>query len=115
MTALKAPRRARALVLSLAAQRIRNALKQRSRYKYVQPRVEPEGRGWKVVSPNCSRNIDPQGGEIEIAWLLPDTAGDQWLLHARDHAGQAWCLRQQGSLPALLERLCADPGREYWQ
>jgi len=120
MTALKAPRRAGPSrggppVPSISARRIHNALKARARYKYVQPRVEPEGRGWKVVSPNCSRNIDPQGGEIDIAWLLPDSEGGQWLLYARDHAEQAWCLRQQGSLPALLERLCADPGREFWQ
>jgi len=102
-------------VSSLDARRIENALAARSRYKYVQPRVEREGLGWKVVSPNCSRNIDPQGGEIDIAWIVPHNGGG-WLLFSRDHAQDCWQLRHhEALLPAVLDHLCADPAREFWQ
>lgn len=100
-------------VQSLDARRIERALEQRSRYKYVHPRVEREGLGWKVVSPNCSRNIDPQGGEIDIAWLVPNNEGG-WLLYSREHAQDCWRLRCQDSLTTLLVHLCADPDREFW-
>ena len=102
-------------VSSLDARRIENALAARARYKYVKPRVEREGLGWKVVSPNCSRNIDPQGGDIDIAWLVPHNGGG-WLLFSRDHAQDCWQLRHhKASLPAVLDHLCADPAREFWQ
>jgi hypothetical protein len=105
--------------------RIEVALEQRARYRYVRPQVLPmdedESRGWRIVSPNCSRSIDRQGGVIDIAWLqpVPDTAEDTpgaWLLHARDHQRQCWVPpRRAASLPDALERLCADPLREFWQ
>jgi hypothetical protein len=70
--------------------------------------------GWKIVSPNCSRNIDSAGGEIEIAWLVCDAEG-RWRLHARDHAVQAWRLMDQGlSLQAALSLVCRDPLGVYW-
>jgi hypothetical protein len=102
-------------VLSFDERRIERGLQERTRYKYVRPRVVREGLGWKVVSENCSRNIDPQGGEIDIAWLLPRSDGE-WLLYSRDHAQDCWQLRLTGgTLTAVLERLCADPDREFWQ
>jgi hypothetical protein len=136
------PFRGATRVLSLDARRIENALAARARYKYVQPRVEREGLGWKVVSPNCSRNVDPAGGEIDIAWLVPvestlgrsrvDSAppgglarsdrsggavhGGGWLLFSRDHAQDCWQVRRrEASLSAALAHLCADPDREFWQ
>mgnify|MGYP001320002352 CR=1 FL=1 len=80
----------------------------------MQPRLERLGGGWKVVSPNCSRRIDPAGGEIDIAWLLPLAAG-QWQLHARDHAQQTW-MAEGGAQPlhVVLERLCEDPLGRFW-
>lgn len=102
-------------VSSLDARRIERALQARSRYKYVHPRVEREGLGWKVVSANCSRNIDAQGGEIDIAWLVPHNGGG-WLLFSRDHARDCWQMRRhEASLQAVLAHLCADPDREFWQ
>ena len=102
-------------VLTLDRVRIERGIAQRERYKYVVPRVEREGLGWKIVSPNCSRNIDPQGGEIDIAWLVPTSDG-RWLLHARDHAQGCWRLRVAGlTLADALARVCADPAREFWQ
>jgi len=100
-------------VVSLERARILRALADRSRYRYVRPRVEPEGRGWVVVSPNCSRNIDPEGGEIAIAWLQPVRGG--WALHARDHARDRWRKQAGGlSLTEALAQLCSDPQRIYW-
>jgi hypothetical protein len=101
-------------VLDLEARRIVKALARRIRYRYVQPHVQREGLGWKVVSPNCSRNIDPAGGDIDIAWLVPTPAAG-WQLFARNHALAAWELRLEDStLAPLLERLCLDPQREFW-
>jgi len=104
--------------------RIEVALEARARYKYVQPRVLREGLGWKIVSPNCSRNVDPNGGEIEIAWLVPVQPGvagqgsdaGGWLLHARDHRNGCW-LRKMGPAPLadVLDRLVDDDHREFWQ
>jgi hypothetical protein len=51
--------------------------------------VSAEGGGWKIVSPNCSRSVDSNGGDIAIAWLQPQGDG-RWRLHARDHVNQAW-------------------------
>ena len=111
-TAMASP--ASAAVLSLDARRIERALDGRSRYRYVRPHLAREGEGWKIVSPNCSRNVDPEGGEIDIAWLVPlDASG--WQLFARDHARHDWRLSRQGPLHELLALLCADPAREFWQ
>lgn len=102
-------------VLDLAQARIQRALAQRSRYRYVQPRLVPEGQGWKIVSPNCSRNIDKWGGDIDIAWLTPDGEGG-WLLFARDHARRSWDLRARSRrLAEVLARLIIDRDREFWQ
>lgn len=102
-------------VVELDPARILRALAQRQRYKYVQPCVLREGAGWKIVSPNCSRNIDSAGGQIDIAWLVASGAGG-WLLHARDHAQGCWMLKASGvTLADALSRICADTGREYWK
>jgi hypothetical protein len=103
-----------AAVVSLTQARIERALQRRTRYRYVAPRVVAEGTGWLVLCANCSRNIDPAGGEIPIAWLQPDAAGT-WTLHARDHASTAWVARDFGlTLDLALEQLCSDPERIYW-
>lgn len=101
--------------------RIEVALEARSRYKYVQPQVLREGLGWKVVSPNCSRNVAADGAEIDIAWLVPTRSAEvgapgAWLLHARDHRAGCWVLKlTAASLAEALERLVTDPQREFWQ
>lgn len=101
-------------VVDLSRARIERALAARKRYKYVQPRVESENGGWKIVSPNCSRNVDPEGRDIGIAWLLP-TGDGTWLLHARDHMNDCWRLEASGlALAAALQQVCEDPLRVYW-
>jgi len=101
-------------LVPLERARIERALRKRSRYRYVQPRVVREGKGWKIVSPNCSRAIDPQGGEIDIVWFEPAGAG-RWALHARDHAAGAWLHQATGlALDDALHIVCADPLGRYW-
>ncbi len=102
-------------VVDISGVRIQRALGRRQRYRYVRPRVQREGPGWSVISPNCSRTVDRSGGEIPIAWLVPGADGG-WQLHARDHAQGRWVLKAAGlSLAGALAQLCADPQREYWQ
>lgn len=102
-------------VFDLDRRRIQQALEQRARYKYVAPRIEREGDGWKIVSPNCSRTVDPSGGEIDIAWFEPGSDGG-WRLHARNHPQQCWDLKAAGlTLPQALAIVCEDAAREYWQ
>lgn len=102
-------------VANLTQARIERALKERTRYRYVRPQVVAEGRGWKVVSPCCSRRVDPEGGIIDIAWIEP--LGDGcWRLHVRDHARARWEPAVDArQLQPLLDHLCADPHREFWK
>src|SRR5665647_817969 len=39
--------------------RLERALRERVRYRYVQPRVLREGESFRIQSPCCSRNVDP--------------------------------------------------------
>lgn len=105
-------------VVALDARRIQRALEDRSRYRYVLPSLHAvdaaDGGGWQVRSPNCSRNIDPQGGEIPIAWFQPG-AGSLWRLHSRNHAAQAWVLQADDlALTDALAIVCSDSARLYW-
>jgi len=100
-------------VLDADLQRIVQALAGRSRYRYVQPLVQREGAGWKIVSPNCSRQIDPEGGLIDIAWLCP--SGGRWQVHARRHQPAQWERVAQGlSLDEALAQVCLDPVGRFW-
>lgn len=96
----------------LARRRVLRALRNRRRYRYVRPEVRARDDGFVVVSPCCSRNVDPQGGVIDIAWL--ERCGSDWRLHHRDHVSGRWPTSAEGPLPRLLELLCADPGRVFW-
>jgi hypothetical protein len=101
-------------VIALAQARIMHGLAGRSRYRYVQPRIEPEGAGWKVFSPNCSRRIHRDGGEIPIAWIEPAGRG-RWALHSFDHARNAWQIEAtELSLSAALDRVCSDVLGRFW-
>jgi hypothetical protein len=103
-----------AVVHSLVQHRLERALRERVRYRYVRPQVLQEGECFRVQSPNCSRNIDPAGGVIDIALLVPH-AGNRWCLCARDHASASWeALLQDAELDAALDLLCADPDRRFW-
>jgi EAL domain-containing protein (putative c-di-GMP-specific phosphodiesterase class I) len=105
--------RAMTRVHDLTARRIERALARRQRYRYVQPVVTACEQGWVVSSPCCSRNIDPLGGEIPIAWFEP--MADGWALHAREHAEGRWILHSQAEhIAELIEIVCQDEARVFW-
>ena len=112
MTADRAAPAAAIAASEVARRRVLRALRERRRYRYVRPDVLPRDGGFVVVSPCCSRNVDPQGGVIDIAWIQP--LGTRWRLHHRDHATGRWTPCADGALPRLLALLCADPGRVFW-
>lgn len=113
-------------VLDFMQHRLERALRQRVRYRYVQPRVLREGDGFRIESPCCSRNVDPGGGVIDIALLVPgasrtlseqppDKVVQGWRLFARDHANGAWVPQHEsGQLDELLDLLCVDAQRLFW-
>ncbi len=96
--------------------RVARLLEGRKRYRYVEPNVTPIEAGYLVRSPCCSRNVDPEGGEIDVALLRWDERLHDWSLFRRDHAAQSWVLDGQfARLGELLTRLNADPARVFWQ
>ena len=103
-----------AQVVDLMQHRLAHALQERVRYRYVQPRVLREENSFRIQSPCCSRNVDPNGGLIDIALLVPHDTG-RWCLCARDHANNTWVARfQDEPLDVLLDLLCVDNEREFW-
>ncbi len=79
----------------LDRKRIERSLQTRKRYRYVTPQVMTTVGGYRIESPCCSRNIDKDGGVVDVGlWQLDST-------HER--------------LPPALERLNADPERTFWQ
>jgi hypothetical protein len=96
--------------------RIERALRSRQRYRYVTPRVELVDGGYRIESPCCSRNIDREGGVIDVALMLHDVERLRWQLYRKDHAAGNWLLDgDHKRLLDALERLNADPERIFWQ
>lgn len=101
-------------VVDFTWQQIERALRNRVRYRYVHPRVAREPEGYRIESPCCSRNVDPTGGVINIAWLARGADG-LWRLYARDRAMRRWVEQcESEDLPALLDVLCVDAARVFW-
>jgi hypothetical protein len=93
--------------------RIERALRHRIRYRYVQPHIERVENGWVITSPCCSRNIDPTGGVIEIAWVEP--LEDAWAVYFKDHVHERWVLHDESRhLQPLLDEICLDSLRVFW-
>lgn len=96
--------------------RIERALKSRARYRYVSPIVSAVAGGYVVESPCCSRNIDPEGGVIDVALLHHDATSGAWQLFRKDHKANAWELHStHPGLAAVTDLLNADPDRVFWQ
>jgi hypothetical protein len=128
--------RSGAPVCDLIAHRVLRALAERVRYRYVQPKVWRDGAAFRIESPCCSRNVEPSGGVIDIALLLPpgvtETADhitanaadqtpdhtpdrSQWRLYARNHAQNTWRFHEQAAqMDELLDMLCLDAQRVFW-
>ncbi|WP_177198538.1 hypothetical protein [Novosphingobium sp. CF614] len=98
------------------AMRVIRAIEQRERYRYVHPTVSPVESGYLVRSPCCSRNIDPGGGEIDVAWLDWNERQRQWTLLRKDHKADCWIEDSRyARLGELLMRLNGDPQKVFWQ
>jgi len=95
--------------------RIKRSLAKRLRYRYVSPAVLREDGGFRIVSPCCSRKVDPAGGPIDIARLAFDRENQTWRLHSMNHVTRQWELQSQGRLHELLALLMQDPQRVFWQ
>ncbi|MDE8652223.1 hypothetical protein [Novosphingobium album (ex Liu et al. 2023)] len=96
--------------------RVARSIEQRSRYRYVAPRVLPVDNGYLVRSPCCSRNVDPHGGEIDVALLSWNERDREWALLRRDHAAQCWIEDGRfARLGELLLRINTDPMKLFWQ
>jgi hypothetical protein len=96
--------------------RIERALAARERYRYVTPAVRPAEGGYRIESPCCSRNIDENGGTIDIARIEYLSVLRCWRLYRRNHQ---WCeweyYAQYATLAALLAELNRDEKRAFWQ
>ena len=108
------PDRVEAQVVGFMRPFIERALKDRVRYRYVQPTVLQDGESFRVEAPCCSRNVDREGGVIDIALLMPSADG-RWRLQSRDHAAGVWETHAEGlSLGEALDTLCVDAERRFW-
>jgi hypothetical protein len=96
--------------------RIERALTHRKRYRYVSPSVHTVSNGYLIRSPCCSRNVDPEGGVIDVALMIWIHQPKPWCLYRKDHEAQEWRLHTVGTrLVDLLEELNADTQRLFWQ
>lgn len=100
----------------LDLRRIVRRLAARLRYRYVAPLVEACEHGYRILSPCCSRNIDADGGIIDIARMEYDEATHGWNLYYKDHSSDKWLLfMHTAQLEQLMECLNEDPLRVFWQ
>ncbi len=96
--------------------RIERALAQRQRYRYVSPYVRKEADGYRIESPCCSRNVDQNGGVIDIARLEYLDQLHCWRLYRKDHLRSQWLVEgEYTSLTAVLQKLNEDPQRMFWR
>lgn len=121
MSAAAAPRTrrdpaARRQPNELDLRRVERTISERRRYRYVRPSVIPVDNGYLIRSACCSRNIDPEGGEIDIALFRWEQERGEWSLMSKDHATGNWVEDSRyARLPDLLLRINADPFRSFWQ
>ncbi len=100
----------------LDRKRIERAIAGRKRYRYVSPSVYTVGSGYIIRSPCCSRNVDPNGGVVDVALLQYGNGPQPWVLYCKDHEMQEWQPHAAyGRLADLLEHLNTDPDRQFWQ
>lgn len=96
--------------------RIRRLLEKRERYHYVSPSVQRDFDGYRIVSPCCSRNVDQNGGVIDIALIEYDSSTKSWILYRKDHPRNIWTAYMQAKqLHQLMDSLNIDSDRVFWQ
>ncbi|WP_027584118.1 DUF3024 domain-containing protein [Bradyrhizobium sp. Ai1a-2] len=100
----------------LDRKRIERALTSRKRYRYVSPNVKPVRSGYLIESPCCSRNIDKDGGLIDVALIHHDATSATWKLFRKDHARGLWEFHSiHQRLTAAIDELNTDSERVFWQ
>jgi hypothetical protein len=100
----------------LDRKRIERALTSRKRYRYVSPSVFAVTGGYRIESPCCSRNIDPEGGVVDVALLIFDMDRGAWQLFRKDHVHNTWEYHSlYERLVDLLDQLNVDAERKFWQ
>jgi len=96
--------------------RIERGLALRKRYRYVSPSVRVVESGYLIVSPCCSRNVDPDGGLVDVALMVHAPGEAPWCLYRKEHSMHEWQLHSRhGRLAELLGELNDDPRRLFWQ
>ncbi|MFG1424281.1 DUF3024 domain-containing protein [Roseixanthobacter liquoris] len=100
----------------LDRRRIARGIKARRRYRYVEPSVGDVDGGYLISSPCCSRNIDAEGGIIDVALLLFEPQNATWRLFWKNHKSGTWELHSvHARLGSLLDQLNLDDERTFWQ
>jgi hypothetical protein len=95
--------------------RVVRLLRQRVRYRYVEPEVQAVNGGYQIVSPCCSRNIHADGGIIDIARLEYALEENVWRAYCKNHALNQWKLYSEAPmLQDLLIQINEDPSRVFW-
>jgi len=93
--------------------RIERKLEKRARYRYVHPKVIADDGGYRIECPCCSRNVDHEGGVIDIARLA--YVASLWRLYRKDHKLNTWHLHAEtATLQAALDILLPDTDRVFW-
>lgn len=96
--------------------RVNRAIRDRARYRYVTPTVFAVDDGYLIRSPCCSRNIAPDGAEIDVARLHWRDQPPGWRLLRKDHRLDCWVEDScHARLSDLFIRLNADPEKLFWQ
>ena len=96
--------------------RIERGLALRKRYRYVSPSVRVVESGYLIVSPCCSRNVDPDGGLVDVALVTRAPGEGRWCLYRKEHSTHDWQLHScHDRLTELLHQLNDDPRRLFWQ
>lgn len=80
------------------------------------PSVTPVKAGYLIESPSCSRNIENDGGQIDVALFHYDAVSGIWKLFFKNHARGSWQFYSIfHRLASAIDELNTDPERLFWQ
>ncbi|MCK1349616.1 DUF3024 domain-containing protein [Bradyrhizobium sp. CW7] len=80
------------------------------------PSVTPVKAGYLIESPCCSRNIENDGGQMEVALFHYDAVSGVWKLFFKNHARGSWKFYSIfHRLASAIDELNTDPERLFWQ
>ncbi|MCK1454239.1 DUF3024 domain-containing protein [Bradyrhizobium sp. 35] len=80
------------------------------------PSVTPVKAGYLIESPSCSRNIENDGGQIDVALFHYDAVSGIWKLFFKNHARGSWKFYSIfHRLASAIDELNTDPERLFWQ